>query len=204
MTEPVELAPFEGLPVVGAAIEIPNAGGGFQDAMELTPIELHHGQRVTVVMDCFVRRIKHDYAKKSDDELIRVHVLTAELATIVDRSEVAKLLEDQADRNRLAREAAEGIVRLPMGEDAYDSPEDAHAAGEHASGLHPGCGECNAEAAVAEAEHETKMWGPTSGSGTSNEGVVVTDPALDLPKGPGLHSVPDPEKPAKGKKATTQ
>lgn len=200
MTEPLTRSPltsFEESDVVAAAIEIPNAGGGFQEAMKFAPVELHHGQKVFVVLECEVRKVRFDPIKASD-ELTRVHVLTASAATMVDRDLVITHLDDQQERIRLAREAAEGIQRLPMDSEAYASPEDAHAAGEHASGLHPDCGECNAEAAAVEAEREAKMWGPTRGVGPSSEAV------LDLPKGPGLHSVPDPEKPAKGKKAAAQ
>jgi hypothetical protein len=169
---PKQLEPFEDCPVIGSAIEIPSAGGGLRDALKLDPVELRHGDTVYVVLACVVQKVRFDPAKKADDnELTRVHVLGTSNATIVDRDLVIKHLDAQQERIRLAREIAEGIARLPYDDGTYANPEDAHAAGEHASGLHPDCGECNAEAAAAEFEAENRA-------------------VLDLPKGP-LAAVPD-------------
>lgn len=183
---PRQLEPFEGCPVIGSAIEIPNAAGGFQEAMKFEPVELHVGDEVFVVLRCVVKKVRFQPPNKAgegSEDLVRVHVLSADEAAMVDGDLVKVHLAQQAARILAAKEEIDGTFHLPgLIEDPpgmwEKSPEDAHEAGELADGLHPDCGECNAEAAAQEAEKA----------------------ALDLPKGPGLHSVPDePVKKAKAK-----
>jgi hypothetical protein len=149
----ITLHPFEGRDVATAAIEIPNAGGGLQDAMKFAPMEFHHGDEVFVVMRCVVRKVRFDPVKDSD-ELARVHVFHAEEATFVDGDTVREALDSQRaiiDRAKLAAEAEAGIQRIPFTEDEVALSVE-HDRGDHADGLRAGCPQCGDELAAAERE----------------------------------------------------
>lgn len=161
MTDQTPAAPalsdFEGERVLGAGIEIPSAAGGLREAMKIEPQEFHGGQRLYVVLECVVDKLRHDPVV-ADGERVgwrRIHIMAAENATFVDGDLVRTHLEDQAKRLADAREAAkrdqekdQGVARLPTDEELYA----AHKAGEHADGLVPGCVECDGEAAAGASE----------------------------------------------------
>lgn len=146
---PSTLTPFEGLDVVQAAIEIPNAAGGLRDAMKIEPREFHKGDVVHVVLECEVGKIRFDPVDKEEPagEQARVHVFHAIRATFVDGDLVTQQLDEQAERIQRAKEAAEGVERLPT----TDELERQHALGQHADGLRDGCPECDQESEAAAA-----------------------------------------------------
>lgn len=140
MTDASTLGSFEGTPVVGTGIEIPSAAGGLRDALKIDPQVLHKGQRVMVLLDCEVGKIRHDPVKDSD-EWNRVHILATNGATIVDGDVFDEALAAQADRIARAKDAESGQQRT---DDAMELAA-AHDKGEHADGLVEGCPQCDAE-----------------------------------------------------------
>lgn len=145
-----KLDPFEGVDVLAAGIEIPGAAGGLRDAMKIDPQQFHAGERLYVVLECDVAKIRFDPIQ-SGDEMVgwrRTHVLSAQAATFVDADLVAEAIASQKRKIELANEAANGIGRLPYDEDALV----AHREGLHAAGRVPGCVECENEEAAELAE----------------------------------------------------
>lgn len=153
----VDLGYFEGLPVLGVGIEIPNAAGGLQDPLKVDPLILHGGDVAFATFELDTRKIRFDPQYNGDDELIgwtRVHVLKVANATFIDEELVRDQLDEMAERvaerkeaDELAKERKKGIRRLnfsgPIGE--------AHARGEHTE-LVEGCGECDSEERAAREE----------------------------------------------------
>jgi hypothetical protein len=108
------LTPFEDRDVVGTAIAVTNAGDGLSAAMKIQPAELHLGDTVYIVLETTVTKVRHEPADKNepDGEVVRMHVLRAGTAVIVERKLVGKLLDAQAARIRKAAEDEAGILHL--------------------------------------------------------------------------------------------
>ena len=53
---------------------------------------------------------------------VRVHVLHVDEAAPIDSKHVKKHLEEHRERVRKAKEAAEGVQQLPMGDEDGDLP----------------------------------------------------------------------------------
>lgn len=111
----MKLSPLEGKEVLSAGMEIRNAAGGLNEALKIEPVEWHHGDRVTVVLDCEMSKLRFDPVKDSDG-LRRIHILTADEATIIDRSLVEEALEAQ----RIKIEEAAGVQRLALEQNQGD------------------------------------------------------------------------------------
>jgi len=108
------LAPFEDRDVVRTAVAVTNAGDGLSAAMKIQPQELHLGETVYIVLETTVAKVRFDPADKDepDGEVVRVHVLRAGTAAMVERKLVGKLLDAQADRIRRAAEEEAGVLHL--------------------------------------------------------------------------------------------
>jgi hypothetical protein len=108
------LAPFEDQEVVRSTIAVTNAGDGLSDAMKVNPVELHLGEKVYVVLEATVTKVRFDPADREepDGEVIRVHVLKAGTAALVDRKVVGKLLDAQAEKVRRMRDEEAGVLQL--------------------------------------------------------------------------------------------
>lgn len=104
-----KLSPFDGRDVRAATVSITNAGDGLSQAMKVDPVELHHADTVYVVLQCEVAKVRFDQIKDSDD-LMRVHVLKAGLATLVEGELVADVLA--AQRKKIME--ATGQHELPL------------------------------------------------------------------------------------------
>lgn len=120
------LVSFEGHDVIKASIEIPNAAGGLRSAMAIEPRQFAHQEKVFVVLECDVTKVRFDPIKETDC-LARVHVLSAENATFVSGDLVHQQLAAQAERveaarnlAKLQREKEEGTERL-VGADGDDT-----------------------------------------------------------------------------------
>lgn len=111
MTEPIALTPFDGRAVLGTGVSIRNAGDGLSKAMKVDPKELHHGQEVTIAVRCVVDKVRFDPVEDTEG-LLRVHVLKAGSATLVDD----KLVSDAIEAMERKIEEAAGVERLPFGE----------------------------------------------------------------------------------------
>ncbi len=136
--------------------------------MKIDPQQFHAGERLYVVLECDVAKIRFDPIA-SGDEMVgwrRTHVLAAQAATFVDADLVAEAIASQKRKIQLANEAAAGIGRLAF--DGDDEAVKAHDEGLHASGLVPGCPKCDAE---WEGEHDDPGTGETM---TQVEGDTVS------------------------------
>lgn len=124
------LSKFEGKDVASVKAAIRNTGDGLSQSMSTDKVELHHGARVYVVLECLVDKVRFDPIKDSE-QLDRVHMMKALDATIVDDELVADLMEAQVERN----EQAQGVHKLPgMGAHGEGDDEGAGEAGEGADG----------------------------------------------------------------------
>ncbi len=104
-----QLNQFDGRDVVGTTIALTNAGDGLSKAVATEPIELHHGEKVYVVFETEVSKVRFDKSKDDASKLVRVHTLKAGTATIVDFDLVSDVLNAQEKKN----DAAEGKQKIP-------------------------------------------------------------------------------------------
>lgn len=112
---------FGHLDVVESGVEMPSAGGGLHDALAVENLELGHGERVVLVIDAEVMKVRFDRSQPKDEDctdLRRVHVLRVNNAAVIDRELVAEALAEQ----RRKVEAAKGNDSLPFGDDLNDEP----------------------------------------------------------------------------------
>jgi glucokinase len=148
---PGNLSSFDGLDVLRATIAVTGAGDGLSEAMKVDPQEFHHGEELYVVLKCEVAKVRFDPIKDTD-ALIRVHILKAGDATIVDKALVGPLVAEQAERIRLAKEAAAGVRRLEFADQDEETEEDVlhrqHEQGVHEDGTRDNCPDCEAELAL--------------------------------------------------------
>jgi hypothetical protein len=158
-----DLGEFDGQQVLRTTIAVTNAGDGLSDALKVDPALLHLGDKVYVVLECEVSKIRLDPIKDTD-ALTRVHTLRAGTATMVDADMVQAQLAEQAERIALAKEAESGVSRM------FDKGEDQllaeHEEGDHADGLVDRCPECEAERAAEADEDDTPPTEPTPISGS--------------------------------------
>lgn len=150
--EPGSLGTFEGVPVLRAAIEIPNAAGGLREAMQFEPRAFAHDEEGTIVLRFRTKKVRFDEIKDKNDPdrllgLVRVHVLDALEATFIEDEAVDRALAEQRDRIERAKEAAAGTQRIPFDDELVRE----HELGEHADELIDGCPECDRERASQEA-----------------------------------------------------
>ena len=109
------LTPFEGQPVHAVALAIRNTGDGLSAAMDVDPVELHHGDIVDVVLRCEVDKIRYDELRDSDG-LKRVQMLKAVRATLIDSDVVNEAFAEQS--KRIADK--EGQAQLDLEDDGED------------------------------------------------------------------------------------
>lgn len=149
--EPLE--PFEGVPVLRAAIEIPSIAGGLREAMKFDPVQLHHDDEGYLALRFRVKKVRFDPVKDVEG-LARVHVLEAVEVSFVEeetvRDEMARRAEVVADRKKRAEDQA----RRQRGEATIEDEilQTEHDDGQHASGFRDGCPACDEEREAAEAE----------------------------------------------------
>lgn len=144
----MNLTPFDGQDVIKTTIAVTNAGDGLSDTMKVEPKEFHLGETVYVVLECEVSKVRFEPIKDTD-ALSRVHVLRAGNATIVEADLVKPMVDAMAERVLEAKEAEQGIRRLPMDQRSLAME---HELGGHFDGLVEGCPPCDEEAAAVEAE----------------------------------------------------
>lgn len=109
-----KLPKFDGADVTSATIAVTNAGDGLSKAMKVEPRAFHMGDKVYVVIETEVAKIRHEPVEKDNPTGAqrRVHTLRAGVATVVEHELVADVLEAQ----KLIIEEHEGVVRLPLGD----------------------------------------------------------------------------------------
>lgn len=141
------LGAFEGEPILISMISLTKAGVSLSEAMKVDPADLRIHDEVVVVLRCTVEEIRFKPISKDADALARVHTLKADTATMLDDAEaagVSDLLAKQAERIQLAKEAEQGIRRLPD-EGALGSD---HMDGHHEDNPTEGCPVCESEQAA--------------------------------------------------------
>lgn len=108
---------FEGLPVIGARIEVRNTAGGLNEAMDLDPVVLHQGDEFDITYRCKVIKIRHDPEDKNepDGPQYRVHICDASRAVLVDKSLAQAEFERQAEQ-LAEREQIKGQQKLDVTE----------------------------------------------------------------------------------------
>jgi hypothetical protein len=111
---------FEGRDVLSSGVEMPGASGGLNKALAVDNLQLHHGDKGTLVIEYEVKKVRFD--RVNDTEGVqRVHVLSVINAAQVDTDLVAELLAEQAKRT----EEANGVHQLPYEDpDGADDPGD--------------------------------------------------------------------------------
>lgn len=112
-----KLGKFENLDVVATSIAVTNAGDGLSKALGVDPEVFHLEDELTVALHCVVAKVRHEPTKDDPSSVIRVHVLRAGNAVIIDDDTVEKALREQAERIRLAEEEAEGVLHLEFEEE---------------------------------------------------------------------------------------
>lgn len=143
----VDLGEFEGAKILSVGVEIPGAAGGLRDAVKIDPAVFHKDQRVLVLLDTTVGKVRFDPVKDTSG-VQRVHVLIPTGATIVDGDVFDKALADQREAIEKAKRAADGTANM---DDALALQAE-HDDGQHADGLREGCPSCEEEKAAIEAE----------------------------------------------------
>lgn len=89
---PNSLTPFEGQDVVSVSLILTKLGDGLSDAVAIDASEYHHGDRIKVLVDAEVSKVRFDPIKDTD-VLSRVHIAAADTAVIVDPAAVEAILE---------------------------------------------------------------------------------------------------------------
>lgn len=112
------LPKFEGRQVLASRITVPGMGGGLNDALDVEPIALKHGQSGYAVFRWEVRDVDHVPLKKGESSILaRHHVLTADQVMILDNDEqndtVEGWLNDHAVEVRRAKDSMSGQTEIP-------------------------------------------------------------------------------------------
>lgn len=110
--EEVILATFEGCGVTRVGVEVRNAGGGLNDALDVDPVILSIGDTAYVAMRVDVVAIDHKPVKGEEDKMMRVHVMRCTDATIVEADVVRTAVDAQRERIAMERERREGVQRM--------------------------------------------------------------------------------------------
>lgn len=103
---------FEGNPVTAVGVEIRNAAGGLNDALDIDKVVFHGGDTVFVLLRCDVVEIDHKPIKGDEGNWRRIHVMRATDATTTDSDEVAIAINQQRQRIIFEKERRENIQRL--------------------------------------------------------------------------------------------
>lgn len=103
-----ELSEFDGRDVLQATLTITKTGDGLSKTMQIDPAEYHVGEKLYVVMEVIVSKVRFDQIIDTD-ALKRVHITEAETIAIVDSSVVADVMAQQKKK----LEELEGTLRLP-------------------------------------------------------------------------------------------
>jgi hypothetical protein len=115
---PPTMQTFEGRDVIASSVAITNAGDGLSKALQVEPGELRLGDKVFIVLEAEVTKVRYEEVKDTDT-LRRVHTCRTDTATFVDEELVAQVLDEQ----RRKIEKAQGVERLPINDDTDDDGE---------------------------------------------------------------------------------
>ena len=112
MADKTGLPRFEGRQVAASRITIPGIGGGLNDALDVEPIALKHGQEGLAIIAWRVRDVDHVPLKKGEPAILaRHHVLEATQVTLVGDEQVgdvAAILAANVERVKRAKDSMSG------------------------------------------------------------------------------------------------
>lgn len=108
---------FEGRTVAASAVRITRTGDGLSEAMALDPVELHHDDEVWFIIKGRVDQVNYRPIPKAEGLLQRVHTVVAAESAMVDAEDVKAIMDRERERVLLLKEEAQGVTRLPMGDD---------------------------------------------------------------------------------------
>lgn len=114
---PLGLEPFEGEAVTELGIEIPGAGGGFRDSLDvdMTLIDMlkgcTKGDTIYAVFQLSKKKVHMDPAKNHDGWR-RVDIFDVDGVAIIEAEMAADAIQEQRERVQLLKEQAQGIQRL--------------------------------------------------------------------------------------------
>lgn len=103
-----KLGRHDGKEIIGCAIAVRNAGDGLSKAMQVEPKIIKDGSTVYILMEGTVHGIDYKDVPNNDTKTMRVHIVKAGTATLVDKEFAEETLQKQAD----AIEAFQGINKL--------------------------------------------------------------------------------------------
>lgn len=114
------LSPFDDREVIASGVEMPGASGGLNKALAVDELEMHHGDRVVIAVECEVVKVRFDQVKDTP-ALQRVHVMRVDNAAVLE----ADLVEEILEKQRIRVEEAQGVKRLDFADpDDADDPGD--------------------------------------------------------------------------------
>lgn len=120
MSKTKKLRDFEGLPVERTTIALTNAGDGLSQAMKIDPSEYHVGDKAYLIIEgeCTKVAFLPLTASEPDGAQVRLHTFRAGTATVADGELIRDLIAAQAEKNLRAKEAEQGVQRLPLTEES--------------------------------------------------------------------------------------
>lgn len=121
---PLGLEPVQGCAVTKVGMEITNAGGGFQDPLDVDDAVIDAIAKVQIGdtiyglmrLDCI--KFRYQPVKSHEDQLMYVPIFRCTDATPVDNSLGATMINEQRDIIARRREEALGTQRLPFEEES--------------------------------------------------------------------------------------
>lgn len=125
-----ELTDFDGKKVVRAAVALFGTDG-LSEAMAVNPMEIPQGTTGTCVIRWVCEEVKHKkVSKDTPDLLTRNHRLLVTTIAFADHKAITKMLDEQDEAIRKAKEKAKGIEALTAedGTDPVGDAEKAHKA----------------------------------------------------------------------------
>lgn len=103
-----KLGKHDGKEIIGCGVAVRNAGDGLSQALEVEPVIIKDGTRVFILMEGKVEGVDYKPVKNNEFKTIRVHIVKAGTATLVDKEFAQELLDKQAAKIEEFR----GVTRL--------------------------------------------------------------------------------------------
>lgn len=120
------LPEYLGKPTVRTTIAVTNTGDGLSQAMAVDPVVYEPGSTQYVVIECDVP--SHTFELNEDGDAYELkQKLRGGVAVVVDADLVKRVVDEQRERIRKARDEAQGIMAMPFeagSDDESDGPLD--------------------------------------------------------------------------------
>lgn len=116
------LPEYLGKPTVRTTIAVTNTGDGLSQAMAVDPVVYEPGSTQYVVIECEVPSHTFDLMEGGEAYELK-QKLKGGVAVVVDADLVKQVIDEQRERIRKARDAAQGIMAMPFEEGAADGDD---------------------------------------------------------------------------------